>query len=57
MGTRIYPISNDYTLRNVYLMWLIANDPDEFRRENDITLQEIISFRNNNRNTWGIWND
>lgn len=48
-----YPIDNSATLRDVYHMWLVAVDPKEFARENDLTPEQLSKFRTLDLLTWG----
>lgn len=47
-----YPISDGSTLRDVYLMWLIANDPREFASEHGLSTDQLIAFRDCPQFTW-----
>lgn len=49
------PMNPNFTLHQVYLRWLIENDPPEFLKENDIRINEIWSFRGDNFTTWRVW--
>lgn len=48
-----YPIDNMSTLRDVYHMWLIAVDPDEFMVEHGLVLEHLTKFRTIEHITWG----
>lgn len=47
-----YAIPPTNTLREVYLMWLIANDPKEFASENGLNSNQLFAFRNVEQYTW-----
>lgn len=55
--TTTYGINPEYTLRQVYLMWLIHTNPRELLIANGITNQEITNFSVDNLTKWGDWND
>lgn len=47
-----YPIADGWTLREVYLAWLIALDPKAFAEENNLVPAQLVAFREVTQYTW-----
>lgn len=54
---KIYIIDENYTLRDVYLMWLISLNPRQMLEENNLSYQHMIAFRKIEYITWGQFCD
>jgi len=48
-----YNIPDYFSLREVYLMWLIVIDNKDFERENNLNSGQLMAFRTATQYTWG----
>lgn len=52
-----YPIPDNTILREVYLMWLIAINPQELLEEHGLNSMQVMAMRNYTNDTWKDFND